>query len=101
MAGESAVQVYVCAAEATFGQQVEVVTFIYLAAGVELRWFPEREDVEALAARLVTLGERIAADETFEAFPGAHCSWCPAALRCPDRAMVAADELVAQDDVPF
>ena len=47
MAGESAVQVYVCAAEATFGQQVEAVTFIYLAAGVELRWFPEREDVGA------------------------------------------------------
>lgn len=101
LAGESAVQVYVCAAEATFGQQVESVTFIYLAAGVELRWFPEREDVEALAARLVRLGERIAAEETFAAFPGSHCSWCPAALRCPDRAMVAVEELVAGEEVPF
>src|SRR4051794_3682442 len=39
LAQESSVQVYVCAAEATFGLQVESVTFIYLAAGVELRWF--------------------------------------------------------------
>lgn len=101
--GESAVQVYLLLAEATFGKQVESVRFLYLAGDRpgEVCWFPEREDVEVIAERLLELTSTIASETIFEAAPGPGCRWCPFALACPERQQVSLDELVVPADLAF
>jgi RecB family exonuclease len=98
---EPAVQVYLLGAEEKFQLPVERVRFIYLALQQEVIWEPEREDVEALRERLLKTLTELQADQVFEARPGDHCRFCPAALRCPDRQRVALDELVPVEALPF
>jgi putative RecB family exonuclease len=101
IAQEPAVQVYVLAAEEKFNLLVERVRFIFLALQQEVAWEPEREDIEELRERLVRTLADLRADEIFEARPGDHCRFCPAALRCTDRQRVTLDELVPVDALPF
>lgn len=100
--GESAAQVYLLLAEAAFGRPVESIRFLYLGGDpAEVCWYPEREDVEAVAERLLELTSTIAADTEFEPAPGSGCRWCAFALACPERQQVALDELVVPADLAF
>lgn len=98
---EPAVQVYALAAEAQFQLPVERFRFIYLALGEEVRWEPEREDIEMLRERLSRTIEAIRQDEEFEAIPGDRCRFCPAALHCADRQRVELNDLVPVENLPF
>jgi len=98
---DSAALVYLIAAEATYGVEVERVRFLYLRSGDEVRWTPEREDVESAAALLETVAAEIAREEAFPAIPGTQCRFCPFALRCPDRQAVSLDSLVPVEDLAF
>ncbi len=98
---DSAALVYLLAAEETYGLEVERVRFLYLRSGDEVRWSPEREEVEAAAARLNALASEIASDDTFMAVPGSQCRFCPFALRCPERQAVSLDSLVPVEDLAF
>ena len=101
MPREPAAQVYVLATEATYGRTVERVRFIYLATGDDVRWEPEREDVEAAAEALLELTREIMACGEFPAQPGSQCRWCPFALICPDRQRVALADLRVDEALPF
>lgn len=98
---ESAVQVYVCAAEAEWRLPVEVVRFVYLAAGVAVEWTPEREDVDHLRQRLRDTLAAIRAESGWEARPGDWCRFCSARLHCPDRQHVSVEDLVPVEGLPF
>ena len=99
--GEPAAQVYLLAAEHTFGLPVRLVRFIYLATGTDVCWYPEREDVAAIADRLTALTTSIQETEEFAASPGAHCRWCPFALRCTERGRVELADLTPAEELPF
>jgi len=99
---ESAVMVYIAGAEATLGLPVERVRFLYLAAGEEAAWDPEREEVADAQTRLQELIARAASDKEWAAQPGPMCRWCPVALHCDARDQVALTEIeVAGGSVPF
>lgn len=98
---EPAVQVYLLGAEGEWKLPVERVRFIYLALGTEVVWEPEREDVEELKRRLIEVVQALKADEVFEARPGDHCRFCPAALHCPARQRVDLDQLIPVEELPF
>jgi RecB family exonuclease len=98
---ESAVQVYVTATEASSRREVTRLRILYLAHGIEMRWEPEREDIETAEERLTALTDRIRADNTYEATPGPHCAWCPFRLVCGDSDRVSTAELVVPDDILF
>jgi RecB family exonuclease len=99
--GESSAHVYLVAAEAISGLEVERIRYLYLDAGEEITWAPERDDVEAIQSRLGELTREIATTETFPAVPGAQCRWCDFALRCPESQRVDAHELVPVEGLPF
>ena len=100
LSGEPAAQVYALAGEATFGRPVRRVRYLYLASGQQIAWWPEREDLAALAEKLTGLTDAIRASE-FPASPGEHCRWCPAALHCIDRGRVELAELATPEGLPF
>ncbi len=91
---------YALAAEATFGLPVYRVRHLYLASGEEITWWPEREDLAALADTLGELTDRIGSPR-FPASPGAQCGFCPVALGCPERGRVEIDDLTASENLPF
>jgi len=99
--GEPAAQVYLLAAEHTFGLPVRLVRFIYLATGTDVRWYPEREDVPAIGESLTALTSSIQKADNFPASPGEQCRWCPFALRCPDRGHVELSDLASPEGLPF
>ncbi len=90
-------------AEAELKRPVRAVRFLYLPLGAagEVRWEPEREDLEAAAEKLKDLSDEIVANEEILARPGAYCRWCAFATRCPDKDRVTLDDLVVPDDLPF
>lgn len=98
---EPAAQVYLLASEDEYGRQVRRVRFIYLAAGTEARWEPEREDVDAMRERLVELTWTMYRDQTFEARPGEHCARCPYAHVCPDAGRVELRDLEVAGELAF
>jgi putative RecB family exonuclease len=98
---ETACLFYVVAVEECFGRPVERVRIIYLRNGHEVRWSPEREDVEAARERLARMVREIQAETEFAATPGDHCRFCPFALMCAERTRVDLDSLVPADDLPF
>jgi len=98
---EPAAQVYVLATEDQYGRQVSRVRFVYLAVGVEARWGPEREDVDAVRDRLIEITSGMHADHEFEAHPGEHCSRCPYAHVCPDAGRVELVDLEVDDEIAF
>jgi RecB family exonuclease len=97
---EPAAQIYALAGEATFGLPVRRVRYLYLASGEQIVWWPERDDLAALADKLVDLTDEIRSSD-FPATPGDHCRWCPAALRCQERGRVELVELTAGAALPF
>jgi hypothetical protein len=98
---ETACMFYVVAVEECFGRPVERVRIIYLRNGHEVRWSPEREDVEAARKRLSQMVREIRAETEFTATPGDHCRFFPFALTCAERTRVDLDSLVPADDLPF
>jgi putative RecB family exonuclease len=101
---DSAVQVYVLGAEATYKLPVRRVRLIYLALGEEVVWELERDDVESLKRRLGETLKSLVSEETFEARPGDACRFCPVQLDCPDKDRVdirEVDSLAEQAEVPF
>lgn len=101
LSNESAVQLYTVAAEATFSREVERVSIIYLRSGDEVRWTPERDDIEAARLRLAALLEQIKSDTVFEAYPGDSCRFCPFALSCSARQAVSLADLQPVEGMPF
>lgn len=101
VSGDPAAQIYLLAAEATYGLEVERIRVIYLQSGDEVRWSPEREDVEAITESIVERIEEIRSAPSFAATPGRHCRFCPFALRCPERQAVSLHELVPVEDMAF
>jgi len=98
---EPAAQTYLLAAEDQYGREVRRVRYVYLTHGVESRWEPEREDVEAAREELLTVTWEMYTDAQFEARPGEHCGRCPFAHVCPDAGRVELDELEVDDDIAF
>lgn len=98
---ESAVQVYATATEAAARRTVSRLRVIYLAHGIEVRWEPEREDLDTAEERLTELTDAILADREFNATPGPHCDWCPFRMVCEDSGRVSASELTIPDDIMF
>lgn len=98
---EPAAQVYLLAGEDEYSREVSRVRFLYLASGAEARWEPEREDVDAVRARLVELTWSMYRDETFEARPGEHCSRCAYAHVCPDAGRVELVDLEVDHELAF
>jgi putative RecB family exonuclease len=98
---ETACMFYVVAVEEKFGRPVERMRVIYLRNGHEVRWSPEREDVEAARERLGRMVREIQVEEQFAATPGDHCRFCPFALMCPERTRVDLDSLIPANDLPF
>jgi RecB family exonuclease len=99
--GEPATWVYVAAAEAAYDEIVRRVRLIYLPAGVDLSWEPERDDVLELRKRLIRKVGEIEQEKAFPATPGEHCRWCAFALRCEERTRVTLEELVPVEGLPF
>lgn len=97
---DPAAQIYLLAGEATFGLEVERIRVIYLQSGDEVRWSPEREDVEAIRRSIAGRIEQIRT-ASFTATPGGHCRFCPFALRCPERQAVSLHELIPVEDMAF
>jgi putative RecB family exonuclease len=98
---EPAAQVYALAAEQRYGREVERVRFIYLAHGIESRWEPEREDIEAARERLAEVTSRMYSDTEFEPNPGEHCGRCPFSDICPEAGRVELPDLAAPEDLVF
>ena len=98
---EPAAQVYLLACEDEYGRQVERVRFLYIAAGAEARWEPEREDVDAVRSRLVELTWEMYRDTTFEARPGEHCGRCQYAHVCSEAGRVELSDLAIEEDLAF
>ena len=98
---DPAAQIYLLGAEATLKRPVRRVRIIYLAHGAEVRWEPEREDVDALRDRLTELTDQMIDDRTFEPQPGPHCTHCPFAERCPDAGRTSPADLVIDEDPGF
>jgi putative RecB family exonuclease len=106
LASEPAAQVYAVGAEAELGRSVTRVRLIYLDGDgsvrpSEVRWEPEREDIEAAAKELIALTEHIRNDDAFEATPGPHCRYCPFRFICPDADRVELSDLEIPDDITF
>jgi putative RecB family exonuclease len=98
---EPAVWVYVAAAEAAYVDEVRRVRLIYLPAGVDVVWQPERDDVKDLRKRLILTVREIEQAVEFAARPGPACNWCAIGLRCRERTEVSLDELVPVEGSPF
>lgn len=98
---ESAARVYLTLSEHAYALPVERVRFVYVALGEETSWEPEREDVEAVKHDLMDLTEEIRSSREFSAYPGSHCRFCPAALRCPERLRVTLGDLQPVEGLPF
>jgi putative RecB family exonuclease len=98
---EAACQVYLLGAEETYRRPVERVRIIYLRTGHEVRWTPERDDVEAARERLRKTICELQATTEFAAEPGDHCRFCPFAKMCPERTRVDLESLVVPDGLPF
>lgn len=98
---EPAAQAYLLATEDQYKREVQRVRFIYLAHGVESRWTPEREDVEAAREELLAVTWQMYTDREFEPRPGEHCARCPFAHVCPDAGRVELDDLQVADDIAF
>lgn len=98
---EPAVWVYVAAAEAAYVDEVRRVRLIYLPAGADVVWEPEREDVKELRKRLILAAREIEQATAFPARPGAACNWCAIRLRCRERTQVSLEELVPVEGPPF
>jgi RecB family exonuclease len=99
--GEPAAQVYLLAAEDEFDLPVRCVRYLYLQTGADVRWYPEREDIPAIAERLIALTTAIKEATTFPASPGEHCRWCPFALRCSDRGRVELADIATTEKLAF
>jgi CRISPR/Cas system-associated exonuclease Cas4 (RecB family) len=93
--------VYVAAAEAAYEEIVRRVRLVYLPAGLEVVWEPEREDVKELRRRLITTVAEIEGAAEFPATVGPQCNWCAFRLRCRERTQVMVEELVAVEGPPF
>jgi hypothetical protein len=92
------------AAEAECRRPVSRVRFLYLASGVEIRWSPEREDVDAVRQRMEELTTKLIASagpQDFPASPGWQCRFCPVAAVCPDKDRVRPEDLEPHEVVPF
>jgi RecB family exonuclease len=98
---EPAAQAYLLATEDQYKREVQRVRFIYLAHGIESRWTPEREDVEAAREELIAVTWQMYTDRDFEPRPGEHCARCPFAHVCPDAGRVELDDLQVADDIAF
>jgi len=98
---DPAARVYLLAAETLYRLPVSRVRFIYLQSGAEIRWTPEREDVEALKAEIAGVIAELRSLPFFEAKPGPLCQYCPVELHCPDRDRVALQDLVPVEDMAF
>jgi len=98
---ESAAQVYLVAAGAQFNRPVRRVRYVYVAAGVESRWEPEDEDVEAVRSGLIRITSAMVADRVFEPAPGDHCARCEFAHLCPEAGRVELDQLEVPDGLGF
>jgi len=72
-----------------------------LRSGDEISWYPEREDIEGIVARLERTVEEMRADDAYTATPGRHCDFCPYARECPDRQAVRLKDLVPVENLPF
>jgi putative RecB family exonuclease len=101
LAGEPAAQAYLLATEDEYGREVERVRFLYLAHGIESRWEPEREDVDAARDELVAVTTRMLEDDDLAANPGEHCGRCAFAHVCPDAGRVELVDLEIDDDLAF
>jgi RecB family exonuclease len=95
---EPAAQVYLLAAEAMYKREVRRVRFMYLEHGIEARWEPEREDIEAAAERLLEQTSEMLADREFAPRPGSHCARCPFAHLCPEAGRVELADLKVDED---
>lgn len=98
---EPAVQAYLLAVESEYGREVRRVRFVYLSHGVESRWEPEREDVEAAKEKLLAVTTQMYTDTTLDPRPGEHCQRCPFAHVCPDAGRVELADLEAPEDLTF
>jgi RecB family exonuclease len=101
VADEPAAQAYLLATEDEYAREVSRVRFLYLAAGEEARWEPEREDVDDTRDRLLELTDVMYRDKVFEARPGTHCSRCQFAHVCPDAGRVELTDLEVDDELTF
>ena len=79
---EPAAQVYLLATQKTWRRPVRRIRFLFLESQDAAEWWPEQEDVPALAEKLTRLTETIRTTTDFPASPGSHCHWCKAAHRC-------------------
>ena len=98
---EPSAQIYLLGAAERFREPVVSVRFIYLRTGEEIAWTPEPDEIDEARERLARLAIEIRQTETFEAFPGPRCQFCPFANRCTDRHRVARDSLVGDRSLPF
>lgn len=98
---EPAAQTYLLATEDEYAREVSRVRYVYLDAGTEARWEPEREDVEDARERLLAVTWEMYTDKEFEARPGEHCGRCPFAHVCPDAGRVELADLEVSDDIRF
>jgi hypothetical protein len=73
----------------------------HLQSQEEVRWAPEREDLETAEEGLSQLTQRILADTQFEPNPGPHCRWCPWQLVCDAAGRVDPADLEPAGDLPF
>lgn len=98
---EPAAQVYLLATEDEYAREVARVRYVYLDAGAEVTWEPEREDVELAREQLLAVTWQMYTDREFEARPGPQCGRCPFAHVCPDAGRVELGDLEVADDVVF
>lgn len=92
---------YLLASEDQFDREVRSVRYLYLEHGIESRWEPEREDVEAAREKLLEVTWRMYTDMELEPWPGEHCGRCPYAHVCPDAGRVELADLEVPDDLLF
>ena len=84
LAEDRAAQVYALAASQTFREPVLEMRLLYLRENVAVTWAIEREDLAELPALLGDVGDRILADQEFEARPDFLCRWCKFRAHCPE-----------------